>query len=62
VGEDRAGGPGLHADLRVDVYLARNGLPSTLTEDEAVALVRDVLVGRLETVESLAGGLSGNGG
>jgi death-on-curing protein len=41
------------------VYLARNGWPSTLTDDEAVALVTDVLVGRLESVETIADRLVG---
>jgi death on curing protein len=41
------------------VYLARNGWPSTLTDDEAVELVTDVVVGRLESVETIAGRLVG---
>ncbi|TQN35347.1 death-on-curing protein [Blastococcus colisei] len=36
------------------VYLARRGRASTLTDDEAIALVTDVLTGRVETVESIA--------
>jgi death on curing protein len=43
------------------VYLARDGRPSTLTDEEAVSLVTDVLVGRLESVETIAGRLAGNG-
>ena len=41
------------------VYLARSGLPSTLTDEEAVGLVTDVVVGRLESVETIAGRLAG---
>jgi death on curing protein len=36
------------------VYLARRGRPSTLTDGEAIALVTDVLTGRVETVASIA--------
>lgn len=41
------------------VYLARVGCPSTLTDDEAIALVTDVLMGRLESVASIARRLEG---
>ncbi|WP_324275218.1 type II toxin-antitoxin system death-on-curing family toxin [Blastococcus brunescens] len=40
--------------LATAVYLARNERPSSLTEEQAVALVTDVLTGRVESVESIA--------
>jgi death on curing protein len=52
-------GNGAFAWVATAVYLARNGWPSTLSDDEAVALVTDVLVGRLESVETIAGRLLG---
>lgn len=36
------------------VYLARHGRPSALTDDEVVALVTDVLTGRVESVGAIA--------
>ena len=41
------------------VYLARRGRPSRLTDAEAVALVTDVLTGRVEAVGTIAERLSG---
>lgn len=43
------------------VYLARQGRPSTLTDDQVVAVVTDVLTGRLESVEAIAARLRGDG-
>lgn len=40
--------------LATAVYLARSGRPSTLTEAQAVALVTDVLTGRVESVAAIA--------
>jgi death-on-curing protein len=36
------------------VYLARRGRPSTLTDAQAIALVTDVLTGRVEAVGTIA--------
>ena len=36
------------------VYLARQGRPSSLTDSEAVALVTDVVTGRVESVTTIA--------
>jgi death on curing protein len=36
------------------VYLARRGRPATLSDDQAVALVTDVLTGRVEAVGTIA--------
>ena len=41
------------------VYLARRGRPSTLTDTQAIALVTDVLTGRIEAVTSIAERLHG---
>ena len=43
------------------VYLARKGRPTTLTDDQVIALVTDVLTGRLETVGAIAERLLGDG-
>lgn len=43
------------------VYLARRGRPSALTDDEAIALITDVLTGRLESVAEIAERLIGKG-
>jgi death on curing protein len=36
------------------VYLARRGAPSALSDEQAVALVTDVLTGRMEAVPAIA--------
>jgi death on curing protein len=36
------------------VYLARRGAPSALSDEQAVALVTDVLTGRVEAVPAIA--------
>ncbi|MGY1856510.1 type II toxin-antitoxin system death-on-curing family toxin [Modestobacter sp. SYSU DS0290] len=36
------------------VYLALNGQASTLTDDEAVAVVTGIMTGRMETVQQIA--------
>jgi death on curing protein len=41
------------------VYLARRGRPATLTDAQAVALVTDVLTGRVESVTTIAERLRG---
>ena len=41
------------------VYLARRGRPSMLDDGQAVALVTDVLTGRLDTVADIAERLAG---
>lgn len=41
------------------VYLARRGRPSPLTDAQAVALVTDVLTGRVESVTAIADRLRG---
>ena len=43
------------------VYLARRGRPSELTDEQAIALVTDVLTGRLESVGQIAERLLGEG-
>lgn len=43
------------------VFLARQGRPSELTDDQAIALVTDVLTGRLESVGAIAARLLGEG-
>jgi death-on-curing protein len=44
------------------VYLARNGRPSMLSDDEAVALVTAVVTGRLESVQDIAAVLASQQG
>lgn len=44
------------------VYLARNGRPSTLTDDQAIDLVTDVVTGRLESVRAIAALLAADDG
>jgi death-on-curing protein len=41
------------------VYLARAGQPSPLSDDEAIALVTDVITGRLDSVAAIARRLEG---
>jgi death on curing protein len=41
------------------VFLARNGQPATLADDEAVELVTGIVTGRLESVQEIAARLGG---